>query len=649
LKGINLPRMLGIADALGLEARPLRAELKYLSEAQRPCILHWDLNHFVVLHRITHKGAEIYDPARGRYWISLEEASKHFTGVLLELTPSAQFAPLQERQRVSLRALAGKVGGLRRVLVQLFGLALAIETLTLIMPFQMQWVVDQVLLSSDLNLLVVLTLGFLVVICLQAGLAIARGWVISWLGATLNAQWVINLFSHLLKLPLDYFEKRHMGDIVSRFSSLQAIQQTLIGSFVEAVLDGLLGSLALIILCAYSAPLTCCILLTSLLYCLLRWALYRTLWRVNEEQLVYNAKQQSELMESVRGVRAIKLANKQNERKLRLANATVEAAKRTMYSQRITLAFGTINQAIFGAQRVLLIALGAYLVIRERFSAGMLIAFVAYADQFSTKIGGLIDKVVEFRMLRLHAERISDIAMNDPEECRPGMGTGSGLEPEPSIEVRGVSFRYAEGEPWVVKDFHLSVKAGETVAIVGPSGCGKSTLAKLVLGLLAPTEGSIHVGGQDIRHYGMENYRNMIGAVMQDDHLFAGSVAENISFFDMHSDIRDIVSSAKFAAIHEDIEDMPMRYDSLVGDMGSSLSGGQRQRLLLARAMYRKPRILLLDEATSHLDVEKEALVNDMVKALHMTKIVIAHRPETIRMADRVVRMGGPARSAGDE
>jgi ATP-binding cassette, subfamily B, bacterial CvaB/MchF/RaxB len=639
LKGVNLVRIIEIANALGFEARPLRAELEYLPEAQLPCIVHWDLNHFVVLNRISRKGAEIYDPARGRYNMPLIEASKHFTGIVLELTPRMDFSPVQERQRISLRALTGRITGLTRTLIQVVGLALAIEFLALLMPFQMQWVVDQVLVSADKNLLVVMTLGFLIVIALQTGLTIARGWVLSWLGATLNAQWITNLFSHLLNLPMDYFEKRHMGDIVSRFSSVQSIQNTLTGSFVGAMLDGLMGLLALVILCIYSLPLTGCVLVVFALYGLLRWALYRTLWRINEEQLVYGARQQTELMESVRGVQAIKLANKQSERKARLANATLEAAKRAMHTQRIGLAFGAINQYLFGTQRIVLIALGAYLAIEGKFSAGMLIAFVVYADQFSGKIGALIDKIVDFRMLRLHAERIADIALTAPEKHVHGVRGETSAEPEPRIEVKNLSFRYAEGDPWILRDLNLTIHAGESVAIVGPSGCGKSTLAKLLLGLLEPSEGSIEIGGNDIKRYGLDNYRKLIGAVMQDDTLFAGTIADNISFFDDISTTNQIISAASITEIHDEIMAMPMAYESLVGDMGSALSGGQQQRIVLARALYRKPKILVLDEATSHLDLRCEKAINAAIRRLDVTRLIFAHRPETIASADYIAEL----------
>lgn len=265
----------------------------------------------------------------------------------------------------------------------------------------------------------------------------------------------------------------------------------------------------------------------------------------------------------------------------------------------------------------------------------MLVAFVAYADQFASKIGSLVDKVVDFRMLRLHAERIADIALAQPE--RHTHGVYSGPEPEPRIEVKDLSFRYAEGEPWVLHHLHLTIQAGESVAIIGASGCGKSTLAKLLVGLLEATEGSVEIGGLDIRKYGLDNYRNMIGAVMQDDTLFAGTIADNIAFFDNAVDMKNVMLAANMAEIHQEIMAMPMAYESMVGDMGSALSGGQRQRLILARALYRKPKLLILDEATSHLDHANELQTNNTIRNLKITRIIFAHREETIALADRIV------------
>lgn len=637
IKGASLSRLMQMASQMELSAHPLRAELEYLPFSKTPCILHWDLAHFVVLNRVGRKGFEIFDPARGSYTMPLDEVSKHFTGIIIELAPTESFSPTTERRTVSLRALTGKISGLKRSIAQAFGLALAIELLAMLIPFQAQWVLDQILLSQDTSLLWIVSAMFVLVAAVHMGLGIARAYVITWMGATINIQWISNIFQHLLKLPMEFFQRRHMGDVVSRFSSAHVIQTTITGSFVETALDGMTGCLTLVILLIYSPMLSLIVLLGLAVYSLLRWFNFRTLRIINEEQIIYGARQQSELMESVRGIQSIKLGNKSAERSARLASATMEATERDMRSQRLGLIFGATNQGVFGAQRILLIALGAWLTIRGTFTAGMLVAYVAYADQFANKVGRLVDKAVEFRMLRMHAERLADIALVEPERFL--RGTWKGPLPEASVSVHGLSFRYATDDPWIFRDLSFTINAGEYVAITGPSGCGKSTLAKLILGLLEPTEGTITVGGIDIHALGLERYRTMIGAVMQDDQLFAGTVGENVAFFDSQQDQGLIVASAQQAMIHEDIAAMPMRYETLVGDMGSALSGGQRQRVLIARALFGQPQILLLDEATSHLDTTRERHINTAINHLGMTRISIAHRPETIASADRVIEL----------
>ncbi|MBB2806795.1 ABC transporter [Xanthomonas arboricola] len=636
-RGVRLERLVQIGRAMGLDVRAMRAEPDYLQDLEQPCILHWDMSHFVVLEHIARGVALLHDPARGTLRLPMSEVGKHFTGVLLELQPGTDFRPSVEAPKVSLRSLTGRIFGLRRGLLQIFGLALAIEVLALLLPFQMQWVIDHVLVSADMQLLKILTIAFLLTVVFQTMLTVARSWIVSWLGASLNTQWITNLFGHLMRLPLEYFEKRHMGDVLSRFSSLKSIQTTLTGSFVEAMLNGLTGCLAVVILMAYSLPLTGLVLVAFTLYLGLRLAFYRLQFVISRDQLAYAARQQSELMESVRGIQAIKLANKQGLRQGRLFSATAQSVRLEMQTQRFGLAFNALNQGLFGAQRVFLIAIGGYLALNGTLSAGMLVAFLAYADLFTSRAAGLVDKFIELKMLRLHAERIADIATTAPELDE--ISSYSGPEPVPEILVKGLSFRYSGDDPWVIRNLNLRIEAGESVAIVGPSGCGKSTFAKLLLGLIEPTEGTIEVGGVDIRKFGLENYRAMVSAVMQDDQLFAGSLADNIAFFDPDSSIERIASAAQLAAIHDDIARMPMGYESLVGDMGSILSGGQRQRVILARALYRQPKILVLDEATSHLDSTRDQVVNAHIKAMKMTRIIIAHRQETIASADRRISL----------
>lgn len=640
IKGITLARIVTIAHSMGFTARPVKGELSYLAEAPKPCILHWDLSHFVVLCEMNSKRLVIHDPARGRIEMTVPEASRHFTGILLELSPNEDLKREKIVAQIPWQRLMGSHRGIASSLTQLILLALVIELFALTLPFQIQWVIDSVLVTQDKDLLFLITVGFAALVIFQAGIAVVRAWVISWIGASLISQWIGNLFAHLLRLPVDFFEKRHMGDIVSRFSSATIIQSTLTGSLVTALLDGILGGLSLLVMALYSVPLTLVVVSAFAIYGALRAASYKRLRQVNEEQLIFSARQQTELMESVRGIKAIKLANKQVERTIRLRNATVEMADREMVAQRVTIAFQAVSQLVFGMQRVILIGIGAYLIISGELSAGTIVAFLAYADNFSQKSISFIDKVVELRMVRMHCNRIADIVSSDAEEDAPGWRSGE-LHQRYALAVRDLGFRYSDSEPLILSNLNFAIEPGEVVAITGVSGSGKSTLVKLLLGLLTPTEGAVEIDGMDIRRHGLAEYRDLLGAVMQEDSLFAGTIADNIAFFDSGATLEKVVAAAKLAELHDDIVAMPMGYESLVGDMGSSLSGGQRQRLVLARALYRTPRILILDEATSQLDQACEARIDRAVRQLDISRIIISHRPSTVAMADRVLQIEG--------
>lgn len=488
-------------------------------------------------------------------------------------------------------------------------------------PFFLQWIVDQVLVSADRNLLTVLGLGFGLVLLLQVGIGLLRGWAVVFLSTRLGLQWMGNVFAHLLKLPLDFFEKRHLGDVVSRMSSVQTIQRTLTTSFVEALIDGLMTLVTLAMMMIYSWKLALVTLLAVGLYLALRAASFRPVRSGTEQQLVAGAKQQSHLLETIRGMQSVKVAGCEQLRQSGYANLMNDTVNRDVWLAKLGLGFNSASQLVFGVERIAVIWIGTVLTLQNVFSVGMLIAYLAYKDQFAGRVSSLIDKWIEFRMLRLHGERLADIVLTPPE-----LDAAQKFEALPPartrIEVNGLGFRYAEGDPWVLKDCSFVVEEGEAVAIVGASGCGKTTLIKLLLGLLQPTEGSISVGSQDIRKLGLHNYRAIVGAVMQDDQLFAGSVSDNIAFGERGFDPICVEAAARLASVHDEVIAMPMGYHSLIGDMGTTLSGGQKQRVILARALYRKPRILFLDEATSHLDVDRERLVNEAVRRLKLTKVI---------------------------
>lgn len=638
VKGATLATLMQAAGRLELAPRPLRLELEELPKLATPCILHWDLNHFVVLRSATAREAVIHDPAGGLRRLPMSEVSRHFTGVALELTPTPGFTPMDERRRVKLRDLTGPVCGLGRSLAQVLALAFVLQAVAMVSPFYMQWVVDGAVVSEDRDLLAVLGIGFLMLAAVHVGVSALRSWVVLYLGTTLNLQWLANVFSHLLRLPVSWFEKRHLGDVVSRFGAVGTIQRTLTSSFVEALIDGVMAVATLAMMAAYSPALSAIAVAAVVAYAVMRALWYGPLRRATEEHIVHAARQQSHFLETVRGVQSIKLFGRQEERRARWLNLVVDATNRDVAVQKLTLGFRSANGLVFGAERVAVVWVGALAVLDGAFSVGMLFAFMAYKEQFSARVAGLIDKAIELRMLQLQAERLADIVLTPAEE-EPA--TAAPAVTEASIEVRGVSFRYSDTEPFVLRDCSFRIEPGESVAIVGASGGGKTTLVKIMLGLLQPTDGQVLVGGVDLHKLGVDAYRRLVGTVMQEDPLFAGSIADNVSFFDPNPSQEAIERCTRLAAVHEDIAAMPMGYHTLIGDMGAALSGGQRQRILLARALYKQPKLLFLDEATSALDVQRERLVNEAIRGLSLTRILIAHRPETIASADRVIALQG--------
>ncbi|MBV4541185.1 peptidase domain-containing ABC transporter [Pseudomonas vlassakiae] len=638
MKGATLKQLMAMAGHLGLATRPLRLELEALPQLRLPCILHWEFNHFVVLKEVGPRGVVIHDPAHGVRKLGLEEVSRAFTGVALELWPHSDFQPGVAKTRLSLRRLLGKVEGFGGVFAQVLALGLALELCMVLAPFFMQTVIDKVLVSADRDLLAVLAIGFGLMLLAQQVLSLGRSWALMYLGTLLGSQWQINVFNHLVRLPVAFFERRHLGDIISRFGSLKAIQRTLTTSFIEALLDGLMTVVTLALMFLYSPPLAFIAVFAMVLYGLARWAWFGPLRRASEDELVHAARQQSHFLETMRGVRTLKLFAHQEQRATTWSGLLIDEINAGLRPQKLQLLYRAFNGLLFGLVTLLVIWLGARQVMDGALSAGMLIAFSAYKDQFNSRVSGLIDKLVDVVMLRLQGERLSDIVLEAAEPQSPPLPEAD-AGPVPRLEVRRLRFRYNAYEPWVLDGVSLVIEPGESLAIVGPSGCGKSTLLNVMLGILVPVEGQVLLDGEPIDARSIGRLRRISATVLQDDVLFAGSIADNISFFATDADPAWIEQCARLAAVHDDIARMPMAYNTLVGDMGAVLSGGQKQRILLARALYRRPKLLFLDEATSHLDIQREAAVNQALEALHITRVIVAHRPDTIRSAQRVVAL----------
>ena len=638
--GVTLSAIMEMAARLDMSCRALKVPLADIRKLQTPAIIHWDMNHFVVLKSTRAKSMVVHDPATGVRRYTRDVFSTHFTGVALELHPTRDFETGQERTRLRLGHLWTRIRGLKRTLAQALVLSAILQLVMLVSPFYLQVTVDEVLVKFDADLLFVLAFGFGALAVLNAVAGLLRGYVLLYFGNMLDYQMVCNLFAHLIQLPADFFEKRHIGDIVSRFGSVGPIRSLFTEGLVATVIDGVMAISTLILMFVYSAVLGSIALVALTLYLVLRVATYPPLRERNEDAIVFHAREQSFFMETVRGIMSIKLFGRETDRRRLWQNRFADAVNADVRVHRLRIWFALGNSMIFGIEHVVLIYVAAKMTLGAEFTVGMIFAYMAYKRQFTENAIALVERLIEFRMLELHLSRIADIALAEREPAALPSSTNRGDGAlRGALRLEGVSYRYGEALPEVLGGVSIDIAAGETIAFVGSSGSGKTTLMKIMLGLFEPTAGRVLVDGRPLEDVGAGEYRRQVGSVMQEDALFAGSIAENIAFFDAQIDMARVVRVAGLACIHREIIAKPMQYETLVGDMGSALSGGEKQRILLARALYRHPKILFMDEGTSSLDVATERDVNASIRSLGVTRIIVAHRPETIRTADRVVAL----------
>ncbi|WP_442880973.1 peptidase domain-containing ABC transporter [Brevundimonas sp.] len=640
MSGATLRSIMGFADSLGFAPRALKVELSALEKVRLPAILHWDLNHFVVLKSVSNGKAVIHDPALGARTYTLADLSNHFTGVALELTPSDTFEKVTARAPIKLTSLWSRMVGFWPAFFQILGLSLALQVAVFAMPFQMQLVVDEAIFRADRDLLTVLAIGFGALVVVQASIEALRAWALQVFGQMLSFQMVGNLVRHLMRLPTDWFEKRHVGDIISRIGSAGAIQDVLTRGVIAAIIDGLMAIVAIIILLLYSPILTAVVVGAVAVNLALAFALFPALRARTEEQIIETAREQSHIMETVRAATTIKVMGREAERESSWRNLYANAVNAAVSVGKFQISLGFTQGLVTGLQTVIVIYLGARTILAgDGFSVGMLFAFLSFRQTFTDRANALINQAIQFKFLGLHLDRLADIVTAEVE-------TSAAAAP-PRLEVRGamtlrdIDFRYGVADRAILEGLNLEVRPGEFLAITGSSGGGKTTLLKLMLGLRAPTAGAVTLDGQTATPDLWRAWREQVGVVAQDDRLLSGTIADNIAFFDPDLDMVRVQQAAMAAQVHADIARMPMQYLSLVGDMGSTLSGGQKQRVLLARALYRQPRILILDEGTANLDVQTEEVIADLIAQLPITRIVVAHRPALLRRADRVLVVEG--------
>lgn len=636
LRGATLRSLMEVGTQLDLLSRPLRCELTEIATLRLPAILHWDLNHFVVLKNVSSKGVTLHNPAVGVQWLSLAEVSRHFTGVALEISPTEQFTHKDERKTLPFSVFWQNSLGVGHALVQILALSLILELLVVVAPLYLQLTMDQVIAMGDADLLVVLALGFGLLAALQVVITTLRSMILLIVQSALHYRIGARLFHHLIRLPMMYFEKRHIGDVLSRFNSIEPIRHLIAEGMVAAVVDGLMAVATLAMIFIYSALLGVIVIAAFLLYTTTRLAMFRVFWQRSDAAIRRKAQQDSTFIETLRAIQSLKLFNRESEQESHWLNRYTAVINANIRLGRLQITYKTINDAIFAIENIISIYLAARFAIAGSLTVGMIFAFMSYKQNFTGKASLLVEKLIEYKILGLHLERLADIALT-PLERGHNQPLDYGRQIEGKIELRNVCFRYSETEPFILQNVNLMVEAGHSITLMGPSGGGKTTLMKIMLGLLEPTSGELLIDDIPLSAIGVRVYREAVAAVMQEDHLLSGSIADNICFFETTFDYERMMHCAKLACIHEEIMRMAMAYNTLIGDMGSSLSGGQKQRLLLARALYRQPRILFMDEGTAHLDVEMARVIGENLRQLPITRVNVAHRPDAMTGVDSIL------------
>ncbi|WP_264865060.1 colicin V export peptidase/ABC transporter CvaB, partial [Escherichia coli] len=599
-RGATLAGINGIAEQLGMATRALSLELDELRVLKTPCILHWDFSHFVVLVSVKRNRYVLHDPARGIRYISREEMSRYFTGVALEVWPGSEFQSETLQTRISLRSLINSIYGIKRTLAKIFCLSVVIEAINLLMPVGTQLVMDHAIPAGDRGLLTLISAALMFFILLKAATSTLRAWSSLVMSTLINVQWQSGLFDHLLRLPLAFFERRKLGDIQSRFDSLDTLRATFTTSVIGFIMDSIMVVGVCVMMLLYGGYLTWIVLCFTTIYIFIRLVTYGNYRQISEECLVREARAASYFMETLYGIATVKIQGMVGIRGAHWLNMKIDAINSGIKLTRMDLLFGGINTFVTACDQIVILWLGAGLVIDNQMTIGMFVAFSSFRGQFSERVASLTSFLLQLRIMSLHNERIADIALHEKEEKKPEIEIVADMGPI-SLETNGLSYRYDSQSAPIFSALSLSVAPGESVAITGASGAGKTTLMKVLCGLFEPDSGRVLINGIDIRQIGINNYHRMIACVMQDDRLFSGSIRENICGFAEEMDEEWMVECARASHIHDVIMNMPMGYETLIGELGEGLSGGQKQRIFIARALYRKPGILFMDEATSAL------------------------------------------------
>ncbi len=642
--GTNAYGMVLAAERLGFTAKAVKGNKDaFFSEFPLPAVAHvvvdGTLLHYVVLHKITQKEVVIADPAKGLVKTTPEEFFKEWTGVLILLVPAQTFQKGKETKNIFER-FWGLLLPQKRLILDIFAASLVITVLGILGAFYFQIIIDDILPAGIKKTLTVLSVGVVLLKLFSVALSVLRTQLLVYLSQKLDIALLLGYYDHVLKLPMNFFGTRKVGEIISRFQDASSIRDAISNATLTVMIDTLMALAGGLILFFKNKTLFAIAFVMVLLYCVLVFSFNKPYRKANEKQMEDNAQLTSYLVESLNGIQTVKAFNGEQTVQIETEFKFIRLLKSVFKLSCIGNAQEGFKSFVESVGGVVIIWVGAYSVLQGNMTIGSLVSFNALLAYFLDPVKNLIDLQPTLQTAMVASDRLGEILdlAIEKDEAQYRKLSPSSLKGD--IAIRDISFRYGTRQ-LVLEHFSMDVRRGERVAIVGESGAGKTTIAKLLLNLYQYEAGSITVAGYALPDLQLEALREKIAYIPQETFLFSGTIWENLTFGLEQPDMEEVVRCAQMAQLHDFVNTLPLRYETHLDENGSNLSGGQRQRIAIARAMLKKPDILILDEATSNLDAVTEKAIQETVNAYSegMTTIIIAHRLSTIRQCDRIFVM----------
>ena len=634
--GLSALSIVQAARRYGLKVRTVSVEVKDFRYVSLPAIVYWQFNHFIVVERWSPSFVDVVDPAEGRTRLTAEEFDAGFTGIAMMLEPGMEFDTHTPRPTLTLRTyLMQYLKQSPLAFVQIVLVSLLLQAFGLVIPLTTKVIIDQIIPHRMISLLPLLAIGLPLVLLAQLVTMLVRSSLLIYLQARIDASLTSNFFEHLLKLPLRFFQQRSSGDIMSRVASNTTVRNLVSSQLVSTILDGSMVIIYLLILLSQAFVFGTIALVIGLLQVLLLFGTRGPVRRLARRELDAIGESQGYVTEMLTGMETLKAGGAEQKAFQRWSNFFIKQLNTSVRLNYLTNFLSTFTGILNIFAPMALLWVGTNEVLNGKMQIGTMLALNVLVGEFLAPLASLASSGQLLQVARSHIERLADVMEAEPEQHMQQVQQPPRLTGQ--ITLKQVSFQYDANAPKVLRDIDVQIGPGQKIAIVGRTGSGKSTLGKLLLGLCLPTEGEILYDGVPLQTLDFQSVRAQLGVVMQDMHTFSGSIRQNITFNHPDITMEQIATATRVAALHEDILQMPMRYETFISEGGNALSGGQRQRLALACALAHEPAILLLDEATSALDVITERTIEQNLKSLQCTQIIIAHRLSTIRSADRIL------------